>query len=109
MKRVLIVLAIVVLFPLTVHADPWLTCTNVPAGSWDTIGVKVDSATEVFVAPKVNTDGTITLWYDLAGITVGNHAITLRGKKGVWYSPLPFVYNFVRPNVPNISAPSLSE
>ena len=108
MKTMLIVLAMVMI-PSICFSAPFLTCTSVPSGSWDTIGVKMDTAAEVFVAPKINTDGTQTLWYDLANVSVGNHSVTLRGKKGVWYSAVPLVFTFTRPNVPSISGASLSE
>ena len=108
MKKLLAVLAMV-LIPSLVYAGPWLTCTSVPAGSWDSIGVQMDSGAEVFVTPKTNTDGTQTLWYDLASISVGNHRVTLRGKKGVWYSATPFVFDFTRPSVPSVSGVVLSE
>ncbi len=108
MKKLLLVLAMVFM-PSLSFAAPWLTCTAVPAGSWDSIGVQVDSAAEVFVTPATNADGTQKLWYDLGSVSVGNHRVTLRGKKGVWYSATPFVFDFTRPSVPSVSGVTLSE
>lgn len=109
MKRMVMVVGIVLMMASIAWAEPWLYSNSVPAGSWDTIGVKIDSAAEVFVTPQVNADGTIRLWYDLSGISIGNHTVALRGKKGVWYSPVPFVYTFTRPNVASVSGVGLSE
>ena len=72
-----------VMFSVPCYAAPFLTCNNVPAGSWDGIGIAMDGAVEVVVVPKTNTDGTITLWYDLASLPNGNHNVILRARKGV--------------------------
>ena len=107
MKRLLIVL-VMVLVPSFCFAGPFLTCTALPAGSIDSIGVTMDSAAEVFVVPKVNPDGTLTLWYDLATVSVGNHNVVLRPKKGVWYgTTTPFAYP--KPAVTPITGVGLSE
>jgi hypothetical protein len=107
MKKALIVLAMT-LIPSLCFAGPFLTCTSIPAGSVDSIGVTMDASAEVFVSPKVNPDGTLTLWYDLATVTVGNHNVVLRPKKGVWYgATTPSA--FPRPAVIPILGVALSE
>lgn len=94
----------VILFATSVEAAPFLVCDPVAAGTWDKIEITVDTGTPTLVDPVVmsGTDTRIRLYYDLATITVGAHNVTLRGKKGVWYSTsTPFA--FTRPAV---AAPS---
>lgn len=110
MRKILIIL-VMVLFPMAGWAAPFLSCTAVPAGSIDKIELTIDGATPILVDPKTNTDGTLTLWYDLNGVSVANHNFRIRAKKGVWYggysTPDPFV--FTRPAVPALSNVGLSE
>lgn len=90
------------LSPWSARAAPYLTSDNVPANSWDKIGIALDGGTEVLVDPKVNTDSTQCLWYDLKDVAVGNHTIRLRAIKNTAWSvyATPDPYSFIRPALP---------
>lgn len=89
-------------FSSSLWAAPYLTCDPVPAGSWDKIEMIWDGGIPVLVDPKVNPDTTLFLYYDLTAITVGNHKVDLRSKKGEFYSS-SVSFSFTRPAV---SAPA---
>ena len=110
MKKLLIVLAMVfMLYGVALADSPFMISVAVPGGSWDKIEMVLDGGAAVLLDPFTKADGTQILQYDCVNLSVGNHTATLRGKKGVWFSPIPFVFGFARPSVPNVSGVSLSE
>jgi hypothetical protein len=110
MKKMLIVLAMVFMFYGVALADsPFMISASVPGGSWDKIEMVLDGGSPVLLDPFTKADGTQILQYDCVNLAIGNHTATLRGKKGVWFSPTPFVFTFGRPSVPNVSGAALSE
>ena len=109
MRTLLILICLLVSSSLS-QAAPFLISDPVAAGSWDKIEIVMDGAAPILVAPVVvsPTDARIRLFFDLDSVSVGNHNVTLRGKKGVWYgATTPFA--FTRPVVLPILNPGLSE
>lgn len=111
MKKIIVLLAMALcLVPFSsILADPWMISAEVPGGSWDKIEMKWDGGTPVLVDPFTKANGKQILQYDCAGVTIGAHSVSLRGKKGVWYSAIPFVFTFTKPSISDIGGVGLSE
>ena len=100
MKYLLVCLLL--FLPTLCFADH-LTCNPVPANSWDGIGMIMDGKPEIIIPPTAKPDGTQILWYDISGLTPGNHNVILRGRKGVVWSPTtPFDFSISVPSLTGI-------
>lgn len=99
MKKFILILAILTLCPvLALATGPYLTCDSYPKTAWQPtfFMVTLDSGTPINSPAKTNTDGSVTLWYDLTAITVGNHTVSVTAND-VWGASTASPFSFSRP------------
>jgi hypothetical protein len=76
--------------------DPYFA--SGPGGLPTSFIVTMDSGTPVTVAPKVNSDGSVTLWYDCSALSAGNHTVTVQAANTWGSSPASAPFVFTKPS-----------
>lgn len=99
MKRILLAILIVTLSAVPVFANPFLVCD--PQTNVTQYVVTLDGVTTTVDAFDLG-DGTVMLKFDLAGISNGNHDMSIKAKN-IWEESIavPFVFNKQAPQTPS--------
>jgi hypothetical protein len=96
----------------SVQASPFLVCNPVPATDPSVVGVSSLwtyslsglGPAPVVVPAQINSDGSVQLHYDLAGLANGSYTVTaiatLTGKGLASPSSAPFTFSFAVPAAP---------
>ena len=105
MKKSLLAILVVLLFAGPALADPWLVCDTYAAGEKpDGFKYTLDSGTEVSVAYSERVFGTenTAVICDLAGVTTGNHNISVKAWN-IWgdSASVPFALSKSLPGGPS--------
>jgi hypothetical protein len=92
MKYVLALL--IMLIPSVVFGSPFLVCDPIQQSFEVTEFILEIDGQVISVPPEVLPDGTFRIFYDLAGITNGNHTIRAKAKniwgESSWSAPFDF-------------------
>lgn len=125
MKRFLLILvmAAMVLLPMTAFSSPFLTCdpypamtsgTSTPAIQPTEFGIIMDTASvDTYVPATANVDGSKGLNYDLASLAIGAHNVKVRacvpdtstspaGRSCSDYTPFSFSITPKAPSAPKL-------
>jgi hypothetical protein len=101
---VLLVLGILLGFCAVGWSAPFLVCDPYPKTGTqpDSFTVVPDGGTPVSVPVTTNTDGSVSLHMDLAGISTGNHNYTVTAHSAMWgdSAPVPFAFQKSVPSSP---------
>lgn len=103
MKLSLICL-IIMFLPTAAWGDPWLIADPQDKATVREYQIDMDGHTYVAECRDLG-DGTVQLWYDLAGTGNGNHIVMARAGDGFgnWSDPsVPFEFSVGKPDTPTL-------
>lgn len=97
MWKILVIVLMAVLLPLSVWASPFLACD--PQANTDEFIVNFNGVEETVT---YNEQSGVVILKDLAGIADGNHSVTVRAKN-IWgeSSDIPFAFSKELPGSPS--------